>query len=624
MYVCPTCGLGAEGGGFCTEDGSPLARAEDPLLGRVIGSYRIARVAGRGGMGVVYLGVHPTIGSRVAIKLLSVSHADSPSLVERFFSEARAVNVIRHEGIVNVLDLAVLSDGRPYIVMEYLEGGPLSRHIAEQGALPLGTFTTLALEVLDALAAAHLHGIVHRDLKPDNVFVTLRGRAKVLDFGIAKLKPELGAGDVATRTGSLLGTPQYMSPEQARGLQADARSDVYSFGVMLYEGVTGRRPFEADSLFELLRQHIEARPTPPRALRPDLPAAYDQIILRTLEKDPALRHQSAAELADALSEAARFLPPASHTPLMAQPSSLRSLPPVRQAMTPPTAPGTSATLALVPSPASKSRLPLILGLVAAGSVLLAFVGLVVGAFGVGLAAGGRDSTPPKTTAPLAPTTGGSMRTAIKGVAQDGARFDLVRGLPDAQEAAREFQPDAELSSMTASRVKLDGTMDMKLSARSASYMFRSKSRLSPPCLVSVAVTGGQKYVTELQSGPCSIPTVDAPHCTMSQVMKKAYPDGQHTVRRAPGFVRLPRYKRQHVDRWRGIVGPANPRRLLILRGNWPRGVAGTKRSWSSPARADFACSSTARFSPGNHITTCWPAPGRWVRPRRSPSTLSWS
>src|SRR5512142_1468869 len=194
MFVCPECGASQQWPGHCGVDGTRLSPVgDDPLLGRTIGVYRVARLLGIGGMGRVYKGVHPTIGSRVAIKVLSRECSDRRDLVDRFFAEAKAVNLIRHESIVNVLDLATLPDGRPYIVMEYLDGAPLSAIIEQarsRGPLPLGSIARLVAEVLDALAAAHAKGVIHRDLKPDNIFVSPNGRGKVLDFGIAKLQPE--------------------------------------------------------------------------------------------------------------------------------------------------------------------------------------------------------------------------------------------------------------------------------------------------------------------------------------------------------------------------------------------------------------------------------------------------
>ncbi|HEY3804933.1 MAG TPA: serine/threonine-protein kinase [Kofleriaceae bacterium] len=317
MFVCSECGAAQGQAGFCPSDGTPLVPiGDDTLLGAQIGPYRIARLLGIGGMGRVYKGVHPQIGSRVAIKVLSRECSDRPDLVERFFSEAKAVNVIRHENIVNVLDLATLPDGRPYIVMEYLDGAPLASAIeAARTDMPLsiGGIARLASEVLDALGAAHGKGIIHRDLKPDNIFVTPSGRAKVLDFGIAKLVPELGGS--ATHTGSLLGTPQYMSPEQAAGKPVDARADLYAIGVILFECATLQKPFVADSLFALLRAHIEAQPPLPRALRPDLPPQLEHVILTALAKTPEQRFASAQAMNLALQHATQQLTAEQWTPI---------------------------------------------------------------------------------------------------------------------------------------------------------------------------------------------------------------------------------------------------------------------------------------------------------------------
>jgi serine/threonine-protein kinase len=318
MFVCPECGAVQPAQGRCGADGTQLAPiGDDVLLGTAIGPYRVARLLGVGGMGRVYKGVHPSIGSRVAIKVLSRECSDRRDLVERFFAEARAVNLIRHESIVNILDLATLPDGRPYIIMEYLDGAPLSGvvEVAQLRGqpLPLGGLARLAAEVLDALGAAHGKGIVHRDLKPDNVFVTPAGRAKVLDFGIAKLSDTPVAA--ATRTGSLLGTPHYMSPEQAAGRPVDHRTDIYAMGVILFECATGRKPFHADSLFELLRLHIEAPPPSPRAFRPDIPAGLEQVIATALAKAPDARFASAQAMSTALHHAAQELPPAAWAPI---------------------------------------------------------------------------------------------------------------------------------------------------------------------------------------------------------------------------------------------------------------------------------------------------------------------
>lgn len=281
---------------------------ENPLIGHIVGRYHIERQLGAGGMGEVYLGVQPQIGSHVAIKVLTAESAQNAEMVERFFTEARAVNTIRHDNIVNVIDLDRLADGRPFIVMEYLDGLSLAQAIKQRGALPLGGLTRVAAETLEALAAAHRHFVIHRDLKPDNLQITRSGRTKVLDFGIAKL---LGDPTVPamTQTGMLLGTPHYMAPEQISAGTIDARTDLYALGVILYEGATGRKPFDGQTLFELFSRHVKEPPQPPRQLRPELSPAYEAVILRALEKDPARRFGSAKEMHAYLHEAAKSLPP---------------------------------------------------------------------------------------------------------------------------------------------------------------------------------------------------------------------------------------------------------------------------------------------------------------------------
>ena len=317
MHVCSECGLRYDAPGFCGEDGRKLVAADDPLLGSEIGRFRLTAVLGEGGMGRVYVGVQPHIGSRVAIKVLSHECVRVPDIVERFFKEARAVNLISHEGIVKVLDLAWLPDGRPYIVMEHIAGRTLAA-VSQGGTAPIGGVIVVMTEVLSALEAAHAIGIVHRDLKPDNILVTEEGHAKVLDFGIAKLAPELHhpGQSPRTQTGALLGTPRYMSPEQIdTSSNVDARSDVYAAGVVLYEAITGHVPFEKSTLFELMRAHVEDAPPPPRTYRGDLPPAIEAVILRALAKSPAQRFATAVAMAQALRAAAADLAPEQWRPL---------------------------------------------------------------------------------------------------------------------------------------------------------------------------------------------------------------------------------------------------------------------------------------------------------------------
>ncbi|MBV8760015.1 MAG: protein kinase [Deltaproteobacteria bacterium] len=323
------------------------------MIGTEIGRYRITSLLGEGGMGSVYLAVQPAIGSRVAIKVLSAECARSPELLERFFGEAKAVNLIRHENIVSVLDLSTLPDGRPFIVMEFVEGLTLGAVIRRGGA-PLGGVMQVMGEVLSALGAAHAIGIVHRDLKPDNVLVTGEGHAKVLDFGIAKLAPGLHDQSSRTKTGALLGTPSYMAPEQISGAgHVDARADIYAAGVLLFEAVTGRVPFSGATIFDVMRAQVEQAPPPPRSLRPDLPPSLEDVILTALAKDPARRFQSAQAMAQALVHASTTLPPDQWRPL-----STRGAPRISASGTgPPTPQLTPASPSAIAPPTVPSAMP---------------------------------------------------------------------------------------------------------------------------------------------------------------------------------------------------------------------------------------------------------------------------
>jgi serine/threonine-protein kinase len=281
---------------------------DDKLLGSSIGPYQVAALIGTGGMGRVYRGVHPAIGSRVAIKVLSSEFVDRPDLVQRFFDEARAVNVIRHENIVNVLDLDYLEDGPPYIVMEHLEGVPLSQLIQTHGVIPLRALAQIGCDMLAALDAAHSADVIHRDLKPDNIFVSPEGRATVLDFGIAKLLGGDSDAKFTTKAGTVVGTPHYVSPEMAQAHPVDARSDVYSAGLIIYEAAAGRRAFESNSLFHLLRMHINSKAEPPTSIRKDMSDAYEDVIMKALAKDPNERWQTAKFMRRALRDVMDGMP----------------------------------------------------------------------------------------------------------------------------------------------------------------------------------------------------------------------------------------------------------------------------------------------------------------------------
>jgi hypothetical protein len=271
------------------------------VIGTTIGNYEVQRLIGEGGMGRVYLAVHPRLGRTAAVKVLGSREGGDAEAVARFLTEARAANAIRHENIVDIYDSGTMDKAGPYIIMEYLEGQSLTQAL-RRGPLDVADLFDWGCQMADALTAAHDHYVVHRDLKPDNLFLGPdprrpgKSQVKVVDFGIAKLQR---AEDRAyeTQTGALLGTPLYMSPEQCMSLkELDARSDIYSFGVILYEMATGRRPFESDSFFGLMSMHISDSPRPPTVYRKDLPPPLEDIILQALAKAPADRQGSMAEV----------------------------------------------------------------------------------------------------------------------------------------------------------------------------------------------------------------------------------------------------------------------------------------------------------------------------------------
>jgi tetratricopeptide (TPR) repeat protein/predicted Ser/Thr protein kinase len=289
-----------------THDGS--LQAETPVIvGQQLGPYRIEQEIGQGGMGQVFRARDTRLGRPVAIKLIRAERGQSPALRIRFQREARATAALNHPHICTLYDVGE-QDGMSYLVMEYVEGQTLASRLRE-GPLPLDQLLRRAVEVSQALAAAHERGVIHRDLKPANLMLTPAG-VKVLDFGLAKFTgPEAPAMD-ATAAHTILGTPAYMSPEQTRGEELDARSDLFSFGCVLYEAATGVRPFRGSSLPEILREVVSGHPPPPSSLRPELPAGWDSILMRTLAKDRDHRYRSAADLFCALEELRGSVPPA--------------------------------------------------------------------------------------------------------------------------------------------------------------------------------------------------------------------------------------------------------------------------------------------------------------------------
>jgi eukaryotic-like serine/threonine-protein kinase len=257
-------------------------------------------------MGSVWAGTHTTLGTRVAVKFIDAEHASSREARQRFENEARAAASLRSKHVVEVYDHGVTEDGRPFIVMEFLHGEPLDRRLDRVGRLHPKDAARITGQVCRALAKAHAVGIVHRDLKPENVFLVWDDEdgadvAKVVDFGIAKFTDSVSASSSATRTGSVLGTPYYMSPEQARGLRTvDFRSDLWSVGVIVFRCLTGRLPFEGEAVGDVLVKLCTAPLPVPSELVGDLPSGIDGWMARALSREPEGRFQSAAELGQSL------------------------------------------------------------------------------------------------------------------------------------------------------------------------------------------------------------------------------------------------------------------------------------------------------------------------------------
>ena len=292
--------------------GSGEGVGADALIGQLVANYRVVGWIGQGGMGAVYLAQHTVLGRSAAVKVLLPEFSHNRELVGRFLNEARATARLRHRGFAEIFDSGTLRDGSAYLVMEYLRGSNLGAAMAWRGTLSVGETLAVLRAVAASVAHAHAHGIVHRDLKPDNIFLALDGEAgpgpagvvvKVLDFGIAKLVGPSNANAAHTRTGSLLGTPIYMSPEQCRGAgYVDHRTDIYSLGCIAYHALTGRPPFEFEGFGEIIAAHLNQPPAPPRTLVPTLSLPVETFLLQLLEKDPGRRPQTMEAVVVAMEE----------------------------------------------------------------------------------------------------------------------------------------------------------------------------------------------------------------------------------------------------------------------------------------------------------------------------------
>ena len=290
-----------------TEQEEPALNSEGQLLG---GRYRLIRRLGKGGMGEVFLAQHATIEKHVAIKILLAERAKQENQKARFLNEAKATAKIRHPNVIDISDFGETDDGRAFFVMEHLAGEDLKKYCRRNHIIAWKDIELILLQICSGLGAAHKLGIVHRDLKPDNVFLInhqgIDNFVKVLDFGLAKMLHD-DSSKKLTKTGIIVGTPAFLSPEQIKGDAVDHRADIYALGLILYRMLCGQLPYKAKTVVEMLRKQLMEKPLPPSAMAPDAPIspAADQVALKALEKDPDKRFSSTQEMRQAIADVHR-------------------------------------------------------------------------------------------------------------------------------------------------------------------------------------------------------------------------------------------------------------------------------------------------------------------------------
>jgi tRNA A-37 threonylcarbamoyl transferase component Bud32 len=375
MRECPECRNAIEDAArfcpYCGAASAAVAENVDPWIGQVVnGKFRVEALVGQGGMGRVYRAKHLTLDRPVVLKMLHKDFSTDPQVVQRFQREARAASRLNHPNSIAVLDFGESEDGTLFMAMEFLGGRDLAKIVSEEFPLGEGRIVRIGGQILSALAEAHAQGIIHRDLKPENVMIEpRRGEpdfVKVLDFGIAKITAPGANEPKLTQAGLVCGTPEYMSPEQARGAELDARTDLYSTGVILYQLATGELPFQSDTPVGFLTKHLAEAPVPARQRWGEVSEALEAVISRAMEKDAAKRFQTADEMRAALlavdpAAATAPAPTASHTPV---PAAAPTRGAARGA-------ARSPTPAPAPRPAQRSRLVF---WAFAGAVVIAVVG----------------------------------------------------------------------------------------------------------------------------------------------------------------------------------------------------------------------------------------------------------
>jgi serine/threonine-protein kinase len=410
------------------------------------GKYRVERVLGQGGMGVVVAATHTTLHQRVALKFLLPAALGNPETIERFLREARASVRLKSEHAAKVIDVGTLEDGAPFMVMEYLDGATLGHVVRHQGALGVRDAVDYVLQACEAVAEAHAASIIHRDLKPENLFLTRRvdGQplVKVLDFGIAKSQSQADSLSL-TRTSTVIGSPLYMPPEQLRAARnADVRSDIWALGAVLFELLTGRVPFTAETFSELCLKVAQDPAPPPSSVKSGVPPAIDHVVLRCLEKDPAKRFQNVADLASALEP---FGPPNSSEMAQRVASVLggaRQSTPVPLATSSPSIKAQTGTSWGQTSAEASSRRKTQLfaaGAVIGGVFAIAAIAAVVVLNRHETASSSASLPPPPSVAPASPPLGATQAAAVETL-QPSASAAAVVGPAPSQSAAAQTKP----------------------------------------------------------------------------------------------------------------------------------------------------------------------------------------
>ncbi|MCU1381599.1 MAG: protein kinase [Acidobacteria bacterium] len=442
-----------------------------------IGKYKLVRVIGEGGMGRVYEAMDPVIGRRVAIKTISLNIVADDETRSRFFREAQAAGRLSHPNLITIHDIGD-ANGTPYIVMEFLEGMDLN-HKIRQERLSYDTKMQIMIDVCEGLAFAHGHDIVHRDIKPANIFITNNGRAKILDFGLAR-----GSVSDVTQTGKVLGTPNYMSPEQIRGDDVDHRSDIFATGVVFYELLCGRKAFEGDSIATTLYKVLETQPRPVHLLDAQLPETLSAVIDRALEKDRSVRFQTSSEMLDAVLHAH------GRTTHLER-NALHTLPP---------------GIAPVPAPTGAApaprRVPAVAGWAVAGVAMSALAAFVV------LSRRQPDvkPLPPVAQAELA----APAQTAPPAHIQESAPSPTVRAVPTAPSDARAITKPP-MSKSSGSADKLSGREGGAVAVPSPTHLTASVPEVEPviPPTAVVPAAAPETKIAPPEPPPSPAPSIAA-------------------------------------------------------------------------------------------------------------------